>query len=164
LELAFETLERFRTSVGAAAVGLARRALAEARRHLQSRQQFGRPLSRLPLLRAQVAESFQDLELARLAVYRAAWLFDEMPQDSSCAAASSLAKLAATEAASRVIDRAVQWFGGQGVVRGNIAERLYREIRALRIYEGTSEIQRLILAREVLEGGLAAPASPLAKA
>jgi acyl-CoA dehydrogenase len=168
LALAFATLERFRASVGAAAVGLATRALAEARRHALGRRQFGKALAELQLPRADLADCFVELELARLAVARAAWLHDleqsqsrrESPLQGAAkpglaAAASSLAKLHATEAAFRIVDRAVQLHGGRGVVVGSVVERIFREVRALRIYEGTSEIQRLILARELLQGALA---------
>src|SRR6185369_11193921 len=127
-------------------------------------RQFGKALADFQLLKADLADCFADLELARLAVGRAAWLFDTLseaaggapkPDDARfqrAGAASSLAKLQATEAASRIVDRAVQIHGGQGVVVGSIVERIYREVRALRIYEGTSEIQRLIVARELLQG------------
>jgi acyl-CoA dehydrogenase len=167
LTLALATLDRFRASVGAAAIGLATRALGEARRHARARRQFGKALADFQLLKADLADCFADLELARLAVGRAAWLFDTLPdadggvpkpddaQRQRAGAASSLAKLQATEAASRIVDRAVQIHGGQGVVVGSIVERIYREVRALRIYEGTSEIQRLIVARELLQGSLA---------
>ena len=167
LTLALATLDRFRASVGAAAIGLATRALGEARRHARARRQFGKALADFQLLKADLADCFADLELARLAVGRAAWLFDTLseatggapkPDDAQhlrAGAASSLAKLQATEAASRIVDRAVQIHGGQGVVVGSIVERIYREVRALRIYEGTSEIQRLIVARELLQGSLA---------
>ena len=167
LALALATLDRFRASVGAAAIGLATRALGEARRHARARRQFGKALADFQLLKADLADCFADLELARLAVGRAAWLFDTLseaaggapkPDDARfqrAGAASSLAKLQATEAASRIVDRAVQIHGGQGVVVGSIVERIYREVRALRIYEGTSEIQRLIVARELLQGSLA---------
>ena len=159
LDVALATLDRFRASVGAAAVGLALRALGETRRHLKGRQQFGKPLSEFQLLKADLADCFVALELAHLAVLRAAWLTDEAEAGrgdaKAAAAASSLAKLVATEKAQQIVDRAVQLHGGQGVMKGSIPERLYREVRALRIYEGTSEIQRLILARELLQGSLA---------
>jgi alkylation response protein AidB-like acyl-CoA dehydrogenase len=179
LALAFATLERFRASVGAAAVGIATRALAEARRHALSRRQFGKALADLQLPRADLADCFVELELARLAVGRAAWLLDEEEKQRAggtaagrasswaaaerpglATAASSLAKLHATEAAFRIVDRAVQLHGGRGVIAGCVTERLLREVRALRIYEGTSEIQRLILARELLQGALAENAPP----
>lgn len=160
LEIALATLDRFRASVGAAAIGLASRALGEARRHVKARKQFGKALADFQLTKADLADCFVELELARLAVFRAAWLIDQPGSEAGSAkeaagAASSLAKLHATEAASRIIDRAVQQHGGRGVVQGCIVERLHREVRALRIYEGTSEIQRLILARELLNGALA---------
>jgi acyl-CoA dehydrogenase len=167
LALALATLDRFRASVGAAAIGLATRALGEARRHARARRQFGKALADFQLMKADLADCFAELELARLAVGRAAWLFDavseaagglpkpDAPESLRAGAASSLAKLQATEAAGRIVDRAVQIHGGQGVVVGSIVERLYREVRALRIYEGTSEIQRLIVARELLQGSLA---------
>jgi acyl-CoA dehydrogenase len=175
LALALATLDRFRASVGAAATGLAARALAEARRHALARRQFGKALAEFQLVKADLADCFAELELARLAVGRAAWLLDQLeekrdegkasaaaapdePARMRAAAASSLAKLHATEAAGRIVDRAVQIHGGAGVVAGNVVERLYREVRALRIYEGTSEIQRLILARELLGGSLAGDA------
>jgi alkylation response protein AidB-like acyl-CoA dehydrogenase len=173
LTLALATLDRFRASVGAAAIGIATRALAEARRHVRARRQFGKALADFQLVKADLAECFVELELARLAVGRAAWLFDQVEEKGAAAkssagaraggeaqaragAAASLAKLHATEAAGRIVDRAVQLHGGAGVVAGNVAERLYREVRALRIYEGTSEIQKLILARELLAGSLSA--------
>jgi len=173
LALAFATLERFRASVGAAAVGLAARALGEARRHALARRQFGKALAELQLPRADLADCFVELELARLAVARAAWLLDQEQEPAAArasplqgaakpglaAAASSLAKLHATEAAFRIVDRAVQMHGGRGVIAGSTVERLFREVRALRIYEGTSEIQRLILARELLQGALAEEAA-----
>ncbi|MSR45730.1 MAG: acyl-CoA dehydrogenase [Planctomycetes bacterium] len=166
LDLALSTLDRFRASVGAAALGLALRALGESRSHLKSRKQFGKALADFQLLKAQLADGFVALELAHLAVLRAAWLTDradgaaegsdaQAADRKAAAAASSLAKLEATEAAQVIVDRAVQFHGGQGVMHGSVVERLYREVRALRIYEGTSEIQRLILARELLQGSLA---------
>jgi acyl-CoA dehydrogenase len=166
LDLALATLDRFRASVGAAALGLALRALGEGRAHLRARRQFGKALADFQLLKAQLAGGYVALERAHLAVLRAAWLTDRaaaMPAGSAAgiadakaaAAASSLAKLDATEAAQAIIDRAVQFHGGRGVMKGSVVERLYREVRALRIYEGTSEIQQLILARELLQGSLA---------
>lgn len=166
LVIALATLDRFRASVGAAALGLSLRALGEGRAHLRARRQFGKALADFQLLKAQLADGFVALELAHLAVLRAAWLTDRAaaaPAGSpagaadrkAAAAASSLAKLEATEAAQAIVDRAVQFHGGRGVMKGSVVERLYREVRALRIYEGTSEIQRLILARELLQGALA---------
>lgn len=146
LSLAFGTLDVFRISVGAAALGLADRALAEAVAHLQRRVQFGKPLATQQGLRFAIAEVATDHVAAQMLVYRAAVLRDDGragPQDSA------LAKLHATESAQRVIDRAVQCLGGLGVTVGHVTERLYREIRALRIYEGTSEIQKLVIARAI---------------
>ncbi len=145
--LAMATLERFRPSVGAAALGLARRALEAVLARARTRQLFGRRLGDLPLARALVADAATELEAARLLVYRAAWTLDRRGGD---VAASSMAKLYATEAAQRVVDLAVQLWGGLGVVRGSAPERLYREIRALRIYEGASEVQRLVIGRALV--------------
>jgi len=153
LKLAFGTLDRFRPTVGAAALGLAMRALSEACAHVSGRQQFGRTLDRFQMIKGIVADRFADAELARLTVYRAAWLLDEQPTSGLHGMASALGKLTATEAAFRVVDSAVQLFGGRGVLRGEVVEALYRDVRALRIYEGTSEIQRLILAKGVMDDG-----------
>ncbi len=142
------TLEHFRPSVGAAACGLAWRALDEAVRWSLARRQFGRSLSQFQATKMALADMHVDLEAARLLVRRAAWLKD---RGSSIAREGAAAKLFATEAAQRVVDRAVQIHGGQGVMRGSTVERLYRDVRALRIYEGTSEIQKLVIAREVLK-------------
>jgi acyl-CoA dehydrogenase len=142
------TLEHFRPSVGAAACGLAWRALDEAVRWSLARRQFGRSLSQFQATKMALAEMHVDLEAARLLVRRAAWLKD---QGSPIAREGPAAKLFATEAAQRVVDRAVQIHGGQGVMRGSTVERLYRDVRALRIYEGTSEIQKLVIAREILK-------------
>ncbi len=145
---AMRTLDVFRTSVAAAACGFARRALDEALDHARSRTMFGRTLADFQLTQAALADMATGLEAAQLLTYRAAWLRDrEMP----FTAAAAMAKLTATETAQSVIDRALQMFGGRGVVRGEIIERLYREIRALRIYEGASELQRLIIGRELLK-------------
>lgn len=142
------TLEHFRPSVGAAACGLAWRALDEALRWSLARRQFGRSLSQFQATKMALAEMQVDLEASRLLVRRAAWLKD---QGSPIAREGAAAKLFATEAAQRVVDRAVQIHGGQGVMRGSTVERLYRDVRALRIYEGTSEIQKLVIAREILK-------------
>lgn len=142
------TLEHFRPSVGAAACGLAWRALDEALRWSLARRQFGRSLSQFQATKMALADMHVDLEAARLLVRRAAWLKD---RGASIAREGAAAKLFATEAAQRVVDRAVQIHGGQGVMRGSTVERLYRDVRALRIYEGTSEIQKLVIAREVLK-------------
>jgi acyl-CoA dehydrogenase len=147
--LALSTLEVFRPSVGAAACGLAARALEEAVRWSQARRQFGRPLADFQATQMALAEMHVDLEAARLLVRRAAWLKDRGAEKITAEGAA--AKLFATEAAQRVVDRAVQIHGGQGVMRGATVERLYREVRALRIYEGTSEIQKLVIARQILK-------------
>jgi acyl-CoA dehydrogenase len=147
LRLALGTLDVFRTSVGAAAVGMARRALDESVARVTRRQQFGKPLSDFQLTQAALAEMATELDAARLLVARAAW---EKDQDGDGKARGdgvsvAMAKMYATEAAQRIIDRGVQLFGGLGVTEGNILDRLYREIRPLRIYEGTTEIQKLII-------------------
>ena len=147
--LALSTLEVFRPSVGAAACGLAARALEEAVRWSQARRQFGRALADFQATQMALAEMHVDLEAARLLVRRAAWLKDRGAEKITAEGAA--AKLFATEAAQRVVDRAVQIHGGQGVMRGATVERLYREVRALRIYEGTSEIQKLVIARQILK-------------
>jgi acyl-CoA dehydrogenase len=148
LRIALATLEVFRPSVGAAACGIAGRALDEAVSWSRTRRQFGRPLAELQATRLALAEMQVDLMAARLLVRHAAWLKDQGQERITAEAAA--AKLAATEAAQRVVDRAVQIHGGQGVLRGSVVERLYREVRSLRIYEGTSEVQKLIIARELL--------------
>jgi acyl-CoA dehydrogenase len=147
--LALATLDTFRPSVGAAACGLAARALDEAVRWAQARRQFGRPLADFQAIQMALAEMQVDLDAARLLVRRAAWMKDRGAE--RIAAEGAAAKLFATEAAQRVVDRAVQIHGGQGVMRGATVERLYREVRALRIYEGTSEIQKLVIARHMLK-------------
>ena len=148
LRLALTTLDFFRSSVGAAACGLAARALAESIARARSRRQFGSPIADFQLTQAALADMATELDAARLLVYRAAWLKDRGQERVTREAAS--AKLFATEAAQRIIDRGVQIHGGLGVERGSVVERLYREIRPLRIYEGTSEIQRLVIARALL--------------
>lgn len=147
--LAAATLEQFRPTVGAAACGMAARAFDEALSHAQGRRQFGRSLSDFQATKMALADMHVDLESARLLVRKAAWLRDR--GQISIAREGAVAKLAATEMAQRVVDRAVQIHGGQGVMRGSTVERLYREVRALRIYEGTSEIQKLVIAREILK-------------
>jgi acyl-CoA dehydrogenase len=142
LRLALGTLDVFRTSVGAAAVGMARRALDESVRRVTTRVQFGQPLGDFQLTQAALADMVTDLDAARLLVFRAAWNKDHGVASPTDVA---MAKMFATEAAQRVIDRAVQLHGGLGVALGSVVERLYREIRPLRIYEGTTEIQKLII-------------------
>jgi len=149
MRLALGTLDFFRTSVGAAACGMASRAIEETIARVKSRQQFGSAVASFQLTQAALADMATDLDAARLLVYRAAWLKDTGRERIS--EESAKAKLFATEAAQRIVDRAVQLHGGLGVERGSVVERLYREVRAPRIYEGTSEIQRLVIARHVLE-------------
>jgi acyl-CoA dehydrogenase len=147
--LAMETLDTFRTSVGAAACGMARRALDESLRYAATRKQFGRLLAEHQMIQAKLAEMVTELDAARLMVYRAAYLKDT--SSSRVTLEASEAKLYATEAASRIIDHAVQIHGGAGLVRGSVVERLYRDVRALRIYEGTSEIQKIVIASQLLK-------------
>lgn len=149
LRLAFSTLDVFRVSVGGAALGFADRALSETVRHLKGRVQFGKPLASQQGLRFAVAEVATEHVAAQMLVYRAAAARD---RGDATAEDSAFAKLYATETAQRVIDRAVQSHGGLGVTVGQATERLYREIRALRIYEGTSEIQKLVVARALFDG------------
>jgi acyl-CoA dehydrogenase len=150
LRLALGTLDVFRTSVGAAAVGMAQRALDEALAHVTRRVQFGKPLGEFQLVQAALADMATQLDAARLLVARAAWA-----KDTGCAGKTevAMAKMFATEAAQRIIDGAVQLLGGIGVVRGGAVERLYRSVRALRIYEGTTEIQKLIIGGALVEAG-----------
>jgi alkylation response protein AidB-like acyl-CoA dehydrogenase len=147
-KIAMRTLDVFRTSVAAAACGFARRALDEARDHARARGMFGKALADFQLTQAALAEMATELDAALLLTYRAAWQRDT---GRAFTAAAAMAKLTATENAQRIIDRALQLFGGRGVVQGEVVERLYREIRSLRIYEGASEVQKLIIAREVLK-------------
>ncbi|MGB5133000.1 MAG: acyl-CoA dehydrogenase family protein [Steroidobacteraceae bacterium] len=146
--LAMRTLDVFRTSVAAAACGFARRALDEALQHVLARSLFGRKLAEFQLTQAALAEMATGVDAAQLLTYRAAWLRDHGERFT---AAAAMAKLTATETAQSVIDRALQMFGGRGVMQGEVVERLYREIRALRIYEGASEVQKLIIGRELLK-------------
>lgn len=147
-KVAMATLDVMRATVGAAALGFARRALAEARAHVKTRHVFGRALAQFQATQIRIADMALDVDTAALLVYRAAWTKDTLRDRVTLEA--SMAKLHATEAAQRVIDSAVQLFGGLGVTVGSTVERLYREIRPLRIYEGTSEIQKLIIAGQVL--------------
>ncbi len=150
LRVALATLDVFRSTVGAAALGFARRALDETLRWVRSRQAFGQPLAAHQLTRARVADMAVRVDASALLVYRAAWQRDTGAERVTREAA--MAKLYATEAAQRVIDDAVQLFGGRGVVAGEPVERLYREVRSLRIYEGTSEIQKMVIAGQLLSG------------
>ena len=147
-KVAMATLDVFRSTVGAAALGLARRALTEALERAATRKMFGATLADLQLTQGAIAEMVADVEGAALLVYRAAWVKDQGAARVTKEAA--LAKLVATEAAQRVIDKAVQIFGGAGVRSGSKVEELYREVRALRIYEGASEIQKIVIARAAL--------------
>ncbi len=144
LRLALGTLDVFRTSVGAAAVGMARRALDEALARTTSRKQFGKAIAEFQLTQAALADMATELDASRLLVLRAAWEKDKSPGDKG-GVSVAMAKMYATEAAQRIIDRAVQLFGGLGVTDRCVVDRLYREIRPLRIYEGTTEIQKLII-------------------
>ena len=146
--IAMQTLDVFRTSVAAAALGFARRALDEALAHSQARRMFGQRLADFQLTQAALADMATAIDSAALLTYRAAWLRD---QGHPVTKEAAMAKMTATESAQRVIDRALQMFGGQGVVQGETVERLYREIRALRIYEGATEVQKLIISRELLK-------------
>ena len=148
LNVALGTLDVLRCTVGAAAVGLARRGIEEAVRYSQARHQFGQPLAQFEAIQFKLAEMATELEAARLLVYQAAWLHDCEGDDAK--QTSSMAKLFATEGAQKIVDQALQIHGGAGLVAGSVMERLYRDVRALRIYEGTSEIQKLIIARSLL--------------
>ena len=147
--LAMRTMDMFRASVGAAACGMARRALDEALGYATSRKQFGRFLAEHQLIQSKLADMVTELDAARLLVYRAAYVKDLGA--TRVTREASEAKLYATEAACRIIDSAVQIHGGAGLVRGSVVERLYRDVRALRIYEGTSEIQKLIIAGQLMK-------------
>ncbi|HEY0134533.1 MAG TPA: acyl-CoA dehydrogenase family protein [Nannocystis sp.] len=147
LKIALANLEVFRVTVGAAALGLADRALSETVAHLKTRVQFGQPLATQQGLQFALADVATDHVAAQLLVYRAAGARDE---GRSAPEMAGMAKMFATESAQRTIDRAVQSFGGRGVTVGEVPERLYREIRALRIYEGTTEVQKLVIARALL--------------
>jgi acyl-CoA dehydrogenase len=147
--IALATLDVFRPTVGAAACGLAARALDEAVRWTRSRRQFGRPLAELQGVQMTLAEMHVELCAARLLVRHAAWARDRGAPRIALEGAT--AKLAATEAAQRIVDRAVQVHGGQGVLRGATVERLYREVRALRVEQGASELMKVVIAREMLK-------------
>ncbi len=147
--IAMSTLDLFRSTVGAAAVGFSRRALAESIEHSKTRKLFGSSLASLQLTQSSLAQMATDVDASALLVYRAAWTKDTGAARVTREAA--MAKWFATEAAGRICDRAVQLFGGRGVTRGEIVERLYRDVRALRIYEGASEIQQIVIAKQILE-------------
>ena len=148
-KLGLATLDRVRATVGAAACGMAGRALTEALAHAKSRQQFGRPIADFQLIQEKLARMATELTAARLLVYRAAWEKDQGAPRVTLEAA--MAKAFATEAAQRIVDDAVQILGGRGVLAEHPVDRLYRSVRALRIYEGTTEIQQLIIAGQLLK-------------
>lgn len=148
-KIAMRTLDIFRASVAAAALGFAKRALDESLAHARSRKIFGNTLSDLQLTQAALGDMAAEIDATALLTYRAAWRRDVQGLPTTKEAA--MAKMVATENAQKVIDRAVQMFGGRGVRVGEITESLYREIRALRIYEGATEVQKLIIARELLK-------------
>ena len=148
-KIAMRTLDVFRTSVAAAALGFARRALEEALNRATTRKMFGQTLADFQLTQAKLAQMATTIDSAALLTYRAAWQRD---QGENVTAQAAMAKLAATEGAQQVIDAAVQLFGGLGVTSEHPVERLYREIRSLRIYEGATEVQQLIIGRELLKG------------
>jgi acyl-CoA dehydrogenase len=149
-KIAMATLDIFRSTVGAAALGFARRALDEAVAYVKRREAFGKQLAEFQMTQQKLAEMATEIDAAALLIYRAAWTKDCVAKRVTREAA--MAKMYATEAAQRIIDAAVQLHGGMGVVSGVPVERLYREIRALRIYEGTTEIQKLVIAAQVLAG------------
>jgi len=148
-KLGLATLDRLRPTVGAAACGMAQRALAEALQHAAVRRQFGRPLAEFQLVQEKLARMATDLTAARLLVYRAAWEKDKGAERVTLEAA--MAKAFATEAAQHIVDDAVQILGGRGVLAEHPVDRLYRSVRALRIYEGTTEIQHLVIAGQLLK-------------
>ena len=155
-KLAMQTLDIFRASVAAAALGMARRALAEAVRYAQSRPMFGQRLSDFQLTQAKLGEMAALIDAGAMLTYRAAWMRDALGTVTPAAAqaytaAAAMAKMTATENAQRVVDMALQMHGGQGVKVGNRIESLYRDIRALRIYEGATEVQQLIIGKSVLK-------------
>jgi acyl-CoA dehydrogenase len=149
--IAMSVLDVFRSTVGAAALGFARRALDESVKRAAERQLFGAPMAELQMVQGHIADMALDIDAAALLVYRAAWTKDMGAARVTREAA--MAKLFATDRAQDVIDKAVQLHGGDGVRRGHIIESLYREIRALRIYEGASDVQKVVIARQVMGGG-----------
>ncbi|MFM1990545.1 MAG: putative acyl-CoA dehydrogenase [Pseudomonadota bacterium] len=155
-KLAMSNLDIFRSSVAAAALGFARRALDEGLAHAQGRKMFGGTLADFQLTQAGLADMATAIDASMLLVYRAAWLRDTAVAKGSGerqTREAAMAKMVATESAQQVIDRAVQLFGGLGVKKGSVVESLYREIRALRIYEGATEVQKLIIGRDLLKTG-----------
>ena len=148
-KIAMSVLDVFRSTVGAAALGFARRSFDETLRRCSNRELFGAPMSELQMVKGHLADMALRIDAAALLVYRAAWCKDQGQQRVSREAA--MAKLFATEEAQKVIDTAVQLHGGEGVKKGSVVESLYREIRALRIYEGASDIQRIVISRQALD-------------
>jgi acyl-CoA dehydrogenase len=155
-KIAMRTLDIFRASVAGAALGMGRRALQDALAHVKSRQMFGQHLADFQITQSRLGDMAALLESAALLTYRAAWLHDTAGSDGAAATAytqaAAMAKLTATENASKVIDMSLQMHGGLGVMVGNKLESLYRDIRSLRIYEGASEVQQLIIGKSVLKG------------
>jgi acyl-CoA dehydrogenase len=149
MAMAMATLDIFRSTVGAVAIVFARHALDEALERVKSRKMFGSPMSNLKLIQAKLGDMSLDIDASALLIYRAVWTKDNSADRITREA--TMAKLFATEAAQRVIDEAVQIYGGSGVFSGFAIEQLYREIRALRIYEGASEVQKLIIASQTLK-------------
>ena len=149
--IAMSVLDVFRSTVGAAALGFARRALDESIKRASGRELFGAPMADLQMVQGHIADMALDVDAAALLVYRAAWTKDMGA--SRVTREAAMAKLYATDRAQAVIDKAVQLHGGDGVRRGHVVESLYREIRALRIYEGASDVQKVVIARQVLAGG-----------
>ena len=148
-KIAMSTLDVFRSTVGAAALGFARRAMDEAVRRARERKMFGHTLADFQLTQTKIGDMAVAIDASALLIYRAAWVKDS--GQARVTREASMAKLFATESAQQVIDQAVQVWGGLGVVKGVKVEELYREIRALRIYEGASEVQKLIIAGKVME-------------
>jgi acyl-CoA dehydrogenase len=146
--IAMSVLDVFRSTVAAAALGFARRALDEALQRVTARQVQGKPLADLQMVQGHIADMAVDVDASALLIYRAAWLKDQGAPRVTREAA--MAKLFATDHAQMVIDKAVQLFGGDGVRHGMMVESLYREIRALRIYEGASDVQRVVIARQTI--------------
>jgi acyl-CoA dehydrogenase len=147
-KVAMTTFDLFRASVGAAGIGLAHRALDETLNHVKTRRMFGKTMAEIDGVQTKLADMVVDVETAALTVYRAAWAKDVI--GGRCSREVSMAKLVGSESAQRVIDAAVQMFGGAGVARGSIVEKLYREVRPIRIYEGASEVQKLVIARDLV--------------
>ena len=154
-KIAMHVLELFRPTVGAAVLGFARRALKEAVAHSLHRTAFSKPIAEHQLIQSKLANMAVGIDASALLVYRAAWQHDQNAGEISREAA--IAKYYSTETAFSVIDQAVQIFGGLGVVRGTTVERLFRHSRAFRIFDGTSEIQQLVIARSVLKKAASSP-------